>query len=399
MKTRLVLVALGFGLVATPASADDWPQWRGPNRDNKVEGFKTPASWPKELSKKWKVTVGLGDASPVLVGDKIYTFTRVGNDEIITCLDAASGAKVWEEKYGAVQVGGAARQHPGPRSTPVVAEGKVCTFGVGGVLSCLDAGTGKVAWRTDTKEYPRFFTSSSPLIAEGNCICCLGDDNAGALKAFDLKSGDVKWTRADDGAPYGSPVLMTIDGVKSLVTLTKKSIIGVNVADGKELWKVPFAANYNSNTPVIVGDKVIYSGNGKGTTALKIEKQGDGYTAKKIWEKSQAPGQYNSFVVKDGSLFSITQQGSLFCMNAETGEMLWTDAKRRGTCGAVLDIGTAILALTDNMELVAFKPNPKEYTELAKYKVADSATWAYPILAGNRIFVKDKDAVTLWTIE
>src|SRR5205809_6517317 len=112
---------------ATGLLAADWPQWRGPNRDNKVAGFTAPTTWPKELTQKWKSTVGLGDASPALVGNKLYVFTRQGDEEVTTCLDAASGMELWKDKYAAVVVTGPAGGHAGPRSSPAVAEGKICT--------------------------------------------------------------------------------------------------------------------------------------------------------------------------------------------------------------------------------------------------------------------------------
>src|SRR5262249_44456885 len=151
-------------LGASSAVAADWPQWRGPNRDNKVAGFTAPATWPKELTQTWKTAVGLGDASPALVGDRLYLFTRQGGEGVSSCLDAATGKTVWQDKYAATEVTGPASAHPGPRSSPAVAEGKTCTLGVGGVLSCLDAATGKVVWRKDTMAWPNFYTSSSPLI-------------------------------------------------------------------------------------------------------------------------------------------------------------------------------------------------------------------------------------------
>src|SRR5258707_3531995 len=142
-KAGVWLIGIPVGGVAllrvVGVFAADWPQWRGPNRDNKVAGFTTPATWPKELTQKWKTPVGLGDASPALVGDKLYVFTRRGDDEVTSCLDAASGKELWNDKYAAVAVAGPAGGHPGPRSSPAVAEGKVCTLGVGGVLSRLDA--------------------------------------------------------------------------------------------------------------------------------------------------------------------------------------------------------------------------------------------------------------------
>src|SRR5215813_6882373 len=101
MTKRMISMLVGFGLVLGAAGvwAQDWPQWRGPNRDNKVEGFIAPKAWPKTLTQKWSAVVGSGVSSPDLVGDKIYAFGRIGGDEVTTCLDAATGKVVWQEKY------------------------------------------------------------------------------------------------------------------------------------------------------------------------------------------------------------------------------------------------------------------------------------------------------------
>jgi outer membrane protein assembly factor BamB len=389
------------------AWAQDWPQWRGPNRDNKVTGFKEPATWPKELTQKWKTKVGLGDASPVLVGDKVYVFTRQDKEEVILCLDAVKGTEVWKDKYSAEAVVGPGGGHPGPRSSPAVADGKVCTFGVGGVISSLDAEKGTVLWRKDTKEWPGFFTSASPIIVDGKCIEFIGKDQdrrkmtegKGAIIAYDLAGGEEKWKWSGEGPGYASPVLMTVEKTKQLVTLSEKAVVGIDVSNGKLLWQVDFKARYNSVTPVVNGDTVIYAGEGSGTVAIKIEKNEDKFAAKELWKKNDSPGKYNTPMLKDGLLYGLTGGRSFYCMKAETGEVLWTDKTKRGECGGVLDAGSVLLALTSDSELVAFKPSNKEFAELAKYKVADSPTWAYPIIAGNRVFVKDKDSVILWTIE
>ena len=135
----VILVSLGSAL------AQDWPQWRGPNRDGKLSGFTAPQNWPKELTQKWKVTVGVGDSSPALVGNKLYTFGRQEANEVISCIDAVSGKFLWQEIYPAqFVVTGVSSRHPGTRSSPVVADGKLCVLGVGGILSCVDATSGKV---------------------------------------------------------------------------------------------------------------------------------------------------------------------------------------------------------------------------------------------------------------
>lgn len=388
-----VLVGCGMLLGVNRVGAQDWPQWRGPNRDNKVSGFTAPQTWPTALTQKWKVTVGLSDGSPALVGDKVYVFTRQGDEEVTLCLDAGSGKVLWQDKYAAKAVTGAAAKHPGPRSSPAAAEGKVCTLGVAGVLSCLNAADGKVVWRKDSKSWPKFFTSMSPLLVEGMCIAYLGTDAKGDLTALDLSSGEPKWQWTGEGVVYGSPVLLTIEGTKQLVTLTAKSLVGISLADGKLLWQVPLSAGrYPNATPILDGSTVICAGQ-----AFKVEKQGDGFTAKQLW-KSQAPHMYNTPVLKDGLLFGLTGRQNFFCVNAQTGEELWADKAQRGECGTVVDAGSVLVALSSDSQLVAFKPNNKEYAELAKIKVADTPTWAYPIISGNRIFVKDRESLTLWTL-
>jgi len=404
-----VLLLIGGNCIV----AQDWPQWRGPNRDNKVTGFTAPQTWPKELMKKWNVKVGLGDASPALVGDKIYVFTRQDGDEVALCLDAGTGKELWQDKYPAQAVSGPAGSHPGPRSSPSVADGKVCTLGVSGVLSCLDAATGKVVWRKETKAWPNFFTASSPVIFEGKCIAFLGGRDKGEFVAYDLTSGEEKWKWAGEPPAWGSPALLTVDGTKQMVTPTMKSLVSIGTDDGKLLWQVAFAPRYNNGTPIIEGQTVFFSGQGQGlgTVALKIEKKGDIFSANEIWRKKEAAHQYNTPVLKEGLLFGLSAGAgggrggatNLYCMDAKTGEVLWTDKTNRGECGTVLDAGSVLLCLTSNSELVAFKPSNKGYEELAKYKVSEKSglegTWAYPIVSGNRVFVKDRDSLTLWSIE
>ena len=308
------------------------------------------------------------------------------------------------------------RPSPGPRSSPVVAEGKICTFGIGGVLSCYDTGQGKLVWRKETKSHPRFFTSASPIIVDGKCIAYVGGPSKGELVAFDLTSGDERWKWSGDAPAYGSPVLLTVADTRQIVTPTETEVVGINAADGKLLWQAPYVAQYNSATPIVDGQTVICTGppargGGKGgTTAFRIEKRDGGFAAKETWTQPKTFACiYNTPVLKDGLLYGLTVaaggrrpgQGptSIFCMKADTGEVLWTDGTKRGQCGAIFDAGSVLLALTSDEELLVFKPSDKKYEEIAKYKVADSEPWAYPIIAGNRVFVKDKESLTLWVLD
>ncbi len=429
MNARFLFAVLVSLLGFSSAANADWPQWRGANRDAKVSDFKAPATWPKELKQAWKVMVGDGVATPALVGDKLYVFSREGANEVIRCLDAATGGEVWLDKYEARPADGPAGSYPGPRSSPTVANGKVLTLGARGILCCRDAATGKELWRNDTAAaaLPRFYTSCSPLVVDGQCIVQVGGENQGAVAAYDLATGDEKWKWTGDGTAYSSPVLMNLDGEKFLVAETASKIVAISLADRMLLWETPFAVTgrgYNAATPIVDGSMVFYTGSNRGTTAVKIEKKGAELTASELWTSPDSSVQYNTPVLKDGFLYGLTQGNEFFCISAKDGKTAWrTPAAGAATAapaapaggdkgkgkgrrggggggyGSIVDAGSVLLALTPASELIVIKPASEAYTELARYKVADSPTHAYPIAADNRIFVKDRDSVMLWTLE
>ncbi|HOH65286.1 MAG TPA: PQQ-binding-like beta-propeller repeat protein [Sedimentisphaerales bacterium] len=403
---RSLFMLVGGAIVLTAACAwgQDWPQWRGPDRDAKVSAFTVPQTWPKELTRRWTVAVGLGDATPALVGGRLYVFARQGDEEVAMCLNAEDGKELWRDKHPAPPVTGGPAQHSGPRSSPTVAEGKVVTLGVAGVLSCLDAASGKVLWTREEfpGAWPRFYAAMSPVVVEGLCIAHLGKEGAGAIIAYDLATGDPKWKWSGAGPTYSSPVLMTLDDVQTLVVHVETDLIGIGVSDGKLLWKATTPLRqrfYSSVTPIVDGQTVIYTGQGTGTKAVRIEKKDSGYSVSELWSNGEIGGGYNTPVLKNGLLFGISDPGNnIYCLSARDGQTLWTDTVRYGRFGTVLDVGPVLLALPVS-ELLVIEPSDKAYTELARYKVAQEQVYAYPIVAGNRIYIKDKETLTLWTVE
>jgi outer membrane protein assembly factor BamB len=440
MKTLVALVLFfSVGTFSLTGFASDWPQWRGPNRDAKATGFKVPSTWPSELKQQWKVEVGDGVATPALVGDKLFVFTRQGGTEIIRCLEASNGKEIWQDKYEAKAIQGPAQSFPGPRSSPSVADGKVVTLGVSCILSCYDAASGKLLWRQDEfkNNVPSFFVSSSPMIVDDLCIAQMGggdtqrSDGKGAIVAYDLNSGKEKWKWEGDGTAYASPVLQNVDGAKEVVAETAKNVVGISVADGKLQWQIAFPLDgqmrYNAATPIVEGATVIYTGTGRGTKAVKIEKNGEKLGTKELWSNKDISVQFNSPLVKNGLIFGLTERDALFCLNAQDGKTAWTQSfqqtqsqppaavppakgapgkglggrgmRGRPGYGSIVDAGSVLVALTPNGQLVVFEPNDKEFKQIAKYKVGAGDTYAYPVLDGNRIFVKDKDSVILLMVD
>jgi len=428
MTSLLAVMASWMALAVSSAPGQDWPQWRGPARDGKTEGFKAPDTWPKELTRNWKVTVGEGVATPALVGDKLYVFARTEGAETTTCLDAATGKELWKDKYDSLGASGPSSGFSGPRSSPTVNDGKVITFGVRGVLSCLNAADGKMIWRKDDfkNATPKFYTASSPLVADGLCVAELGGgDNPGGIAAYDLASGNEKWKWTGDSPAYGSPVLMTVDGMKLIVAMTETKIVALTANDGKQVWETPFAVQgrgYNAATPIVDGQTLIYAGSGRGVTAVKLAKKGDSIAATELWKNVDNSVMFNTPVLKNGFLFGLSAGNDFFCINAKDGKTAWTAPSTRaaanaasdgggggrggrkggmgrGGFGTIVDAGSVLLGLTPVSELIAFQPTDKAYTEVARIKVADTPTYASPVPSGNRLFVKDQDAVTLWAVK
>lgn len=403
-KTILWAGYLLLLICVSGARAQDWPQWLGPNRDGSVARFTAPQTWPQALSQGWKTTVGQGCSSPVLVGDKLYVFSRVGENEVLQCLDASTGTSLWRETYAVPGFSGPdARDFSGPRSTPAVAEGKIVTLGVTGILSCYNEADHKLVWRKDEfpGKWPKFHSSASPMIADGRCIALVGGPDEGALVAYDLTSGERTWAWNGDGPAYGSPVMATIDGVQTIVTLTDKKVVAVNAANGSLLWDVDYVVPrraYNAATPIVNGQTMIYAGQGRGTTAVKFAKDGDKFKAEELWTNPDNAVQYNTPVLKNGQLFSVSSQNNLVCINAQDGQTAWTHPTdgQKGY-GSIIDAGPVLIVLNAKSNLTVFEPLATAFKQVASYAVSDSPTHAFPAVSGNRIFVKDADSVILWT--
>jgi outer membrane protein assembly factor BamB len=393
----VVCLISGLGL-----AAQDWPQWRGPDRDG-VTTFSEPKTWPEKLTAKWKVPIGEGYASPLFAGGRILEFARQGDDEVAMSIDPGNGKILWRQSYPAPYepVNSAARHGKGPKSTPLYYDGKLYTFGISGILSSFDAATGKVEWRKQYAQdfkatWPQFGTSMSPVAGDGLIVALIGTNDDGAVAAYEAKSGAQKWIWKGDGPAYGSPVIVEIGGVKQVVTLTQKYAVGLSLASGELLWRIDFPGRSGMNipTPLRFGQRLILAGD-PGTMLLGVNKQGNSWTAEKAWQISELTMRFSS-PVRMGNLifgFSNRNSGIFFCVDAESGKTLWTSDPRQGDNASVLISGELLFLLKDNAELIVARASGKGFEPLHRYTVADSATYANPLMMAKGIVVKDNSTL------
>jgi outer membrane protein assembly factor BamB len=399
-----ILLVIACGAAAHAQVARDWPQWRGPARDG-VAAFAVPASWPATLTKRWEVSVGAGHSSPVVAGDRVIVHARQNDREITRAIDLKTGKEVWRSDYAApYTMNPAARAHgPGPKSTPAVANGRVFTFGISGILSANDLATGKLLWRTDAPPAPpEFGTALSPIVDNGVVIVHLGSQDQGALTAFDAASGKPRWRWTGDGPAYASPVIAVVGKTRQLITQSENAVIGVDVANGALLWRIPFKTSFDQNaiTPVVVNDVVIYSGLDNATTAARIVRKGAAWATEELWKNEAVPMYMSSPVVVGNTLYGLTHRnrGQFFAIDVATGKTLWTTPGREGENASIVAAGQALLLSTVNAELIIARPNPAKFEEVKRYRTAESAVWAHPAIAGSVIVVKDVDKLICWSL-
>jgi outer membrane protein assembly factor BamB len=294
-----------------------------------------------------------------------------------------------------------------PKATPLYSNGKLYTFGINGILSAFDAETGKPLWRLDfSKQYkegaPDFGTATSPILDSGLLIAYVGGEKLGALTAFDPATGAVKWTWNGDSPAYTSPIVVELGGVRQVVTQSHSNIIGVAVASGKLLWKIPFTTEYDQNvvTPVLYKDTLIFSGIDKGVFAVRLKQTGGTWSTETVWKNKEESMYMNSPVLSGDLLFGFTnlKKGQIFCLDARTGATLWTGPPRSGDNSAMLASPTTLYSLTPDAELTIARPTAKGLGQIRRYEVADSPTWAHPVVLGDGFLIKDLKTLARWEV-
>ena len=406
-KRTHAAVLVGLALCTALASAQDWPQWRGPSRTGAAVGFTPPAAWPDRPKQIWKVQAGEGHSSPIVAAGRVFLLSRVGEQEAVSARDVATGKEIWRAAYDApYQMNSAATSHgKGPKSTPVHDRGRLYTFGISGILSAWQAQDGRLLWRRDFKKdfpttSPDFGTAMSPIVVGDVLIVHAGGIGNGAVLGLDVASGTTKWSWKGDGPAYASPIVADIAGTRQIVTQSQRHVVGLSLADGRQLWEIPFTTEYeqNSITPVVVNDLLIYGGINKPTTAVRISVAAGKWQIAPAWENADLPMYMSSPVESGGYLFGLTNRGrgQFFCLDPRTGKTMWTTKGREGENAALVTAAGLLMAMTTEGELVIARNSAKAFDVVKRYTLAESPVWAHPALVGRGILVKDVDSLAYW---
>lgn len=391
-------------------SATDWTGWLGPNRDGWVDYFKPPQTWPDELIKVWQIEVGTGYGSPLVAGDRVYQHARQGEDEVVWCLALSTGETIWSKSDSVpFKIGGGGDFHgKGPKSSPVLADGRIFTMSIAGDLSARDAETGELLWRSDygsrfKKNHPYWGASTSPIVAGDRVLVHFGTDDAGLLVALDAKTGQETWSLSGDGPSYSSPLVVEIDGTRQLVEWNHNALVGVELDSGTKLWEFPFphaGTNQNMPTPAFHEGLALVGGENRGIYAVKPQQKNDNWTAEAVWHQTRVALDMSSAVINDGLLygFSHYNSGQFFCLEPSTGDILWQGPGRTGDNVMFLSIPGHVVAMVDTGELQIIAAKGKDSEVIQSYRVSEQPTWAPPVLLEAGVLVKDLNTLTRWKL-
>lgn len=414
MATRFTTLIILLAMLAAHgelARGEDWTGWLGPQRDGWVADYQPPAQWPDKLSMAWRAEVGTGYGSPLVVGDRVYQHARQGTDEVVWCFDRQSGESHWRQSFSVpFKVAGGGEYHgKGPKSSPVLADGRLFTMSITGMLSAFDASSGKLLWQRDYdsqfgKSHPNWGASTSPIVDENRVIVHFGTDEQGALVALDVASGEEIWRHGNDGASYSSPLLVEIGGVRQVVEWNHRVLVGVESRSGKFLWEHPFphvGTNQNMPTPTFFKGKFLLGGENRGIHLIEPVLEDGTWTVRENWDQEDVALDMSTAVINGDFLFGFSHydSGRLFCLDPASGEVRWEGPPRTGQNVMFLSLPGHVAALINDGELQIIHASAGAFQKVASYQVADGHTWAPPVLLPEGVLIKDRQHLTLWRFE
>ncbi len=389
---------------ALRVNAGDWPQFLGPTRDGVYAGSDLAATWPKEgPAVVWHKDIGQGWSGPTVADGKLILFHRLGDKEVVACLEARTGAPKWSKSYPTTYRDDFGFDE-GPRATPCIVDGKIYTYGAEGMLTCWNLSDGNMLWQVNTKNEfhfrKGFFGAACSPLVEGKAVLLnIGGEEGAGLVAFDKITGHVLWKCSDDEASYSSPTAATIHGRRSAIFFTRAGLVAVNPDDGaiqfKYPWRSSMNASVNAATPLVVDDGIFLSAcYGTGAILLRAGENG----VEKIWSGDDIlSNHYATSVYAHGFLFGIDGRAdpgfspapSLRCVEWKTGQVRWRDS----SVGAatVLLAGDQLIILTEGGELIRAPATPTAFKPSDRAQIMPSGVRAYPALADGFLYARSKD--------
>jgi outer membrane protein assembly factor BamB len=378
-------------------------------RDSRESGLlaKWPEGGPRQL---WRTKLTGGFSSMAVADGRLFTMTKVDNQEIVVCHDAASGREIWRHAYDCDY-----KAHPtltggyppgtylsGPRATPAVDDGRVYTIGTTGILLCLDCKTGSQVWRVDLLELaqrkcPDPGYCASPLVKAGRLYVQPGGENGKSAYALNKSDGQVMWHGLNDRIGYGTPVWIDYQGAAQVMFFTGEAAVGVSPENGKELWRYPWKTQYDLNvaTPVYAEGKVFVSSNyGTGGAVFHLATSPKPET---VWKKKTMQNHCATSIIFEGNLYGFSER-RLRCIDFQTGDVKW-DHSGLGL-GTVLMADGKLIAFSDKGELYLLRAVPAAYEVISRFSVFPDRplTWTVPVVSGGKLFVRSENELVAFDV-
>lgn len=390
-------------------SQPSWPQFLGPNRDNRSPETGLMAKWPEEGPALLNTVSGLGIGfSDISIADGVvYTMGNREERELVFAYRLDSGEKVWELDCAAAYHNGFG---DGPRSTPTIDGEHLYALGATGDLVCLERKSGSVVWRKNIlKDFgagvPGWGICESVLIDGDRLICTPGGKDA-TLVAFSKAAGEIIWKSAvpqNDRIGYASIIAIEVGGVRQYVQFTANGTIGIRAADGKFLWRDDSAANGTANccAAVAAGNLVFTaSGYGKGGSMVELAAQGDETSCTFAWHANKMQVHHGGLVLVEGHVYASSDSGGLTCLELKTGDFKWQN--RSVGKGSVTWVDGKLIVRSEQGPVAYVAATPEAYTELGRFspKVrSNSPAWSYPVVTGGKLFLRDQDILQVYDVK
>jgi outer membrane protein assembly factor BamB len=421
MTKTILLVAAAFAL-GSVAVAADWPQWRGPNRDEISKETGLLKSWPKDGPKLlWTFReAGLGFATPSVVGDRLYSQGGDGDKEFVFAVDLKNHKKLWSTEVGAFYENS---YGDGPRGTPTVDGNLIYALGGQGSLLCVKADTGEKVWsKSMQKDFggtqPWWGYTESPLV-DGDQLVVTPGGAKGAIVALNKKNGELIWQSGEfkDGAMYSSLVVADAAGARQYIQMTGEHIVGVDPKDGHVLWsfarKGPTAA---IPTPVVSGDYVfVTSGYSAGCNLLKLSKAGDKIQVSEVYKEDEdykrMSNHHGGVVLLDGHVYGYSDgkhhagPAAWICQELKTGNVVWAENKALGKGSLTYADGRLYCYGEDDGACVLAEATPRGWKETGRLKIEKTKTthngkvWPHPVVANGKLYLRDQDLIHCYDVK